>query len=369
MWLRPSFSCVILTAFILSGCASSSHAPRSETGDAATRFAKGLAEIEPILQQATGPTGAVIIVFEPDGSIMHQVSTGQLTVNDPIYVASASKWLAAALLMTLVDEGLLDIDAPASRYAPYLTGAKAGISLRQMFSHTSGMNAGHAVEAAPSDSLQLFARELAELPLDSDPGTTFSYGGVSMQIAGAIMEEAAGQPFQRLFLERLASPLGMEHAYFCHPLNCNVDTFEDVTNPLIGGGLKISAADYGKFLQMIASGGEHNGRRILSGEAIAELSRVATVGLNRGDIPRVSRPDWEYALGQWCYEGEGTNCRVIQSVGAFGAYPWIDKKRGIFGIFLTESLIPEVYDDVVAIRSIIESAYDARLASLENNTN
>lgn len=368
MSLRTYFICVIMTALILSGCATASHAPGPAPGNATTGFPSELAEVELMLQQAAGPTGAVIIVFEPDGSIMYQASTGELTVSEPIYVASASKWVAAALLMKLVDEGMLDLDAPASRYAAYLAGAKAGITLRQMFSHTSGMNSGHAVEAAPTDSLQSFARELAELPLDSDPGTTLSYGGVSMQIAGAIMEEAAGQSFQRLFLERLAAPLGMKDTYFCHPLNCNAGRPEDVTNPLIGGGLKISAADYGKFLQMIASGGEYNGRRLLSGEAIAELSKVVTAGLNRGALPGVSRPDWEYALGQWCYDGEGKNCRVMQSVGAFGAYPWIDKERGIFGIFMTESLIPNVYDDIVSIRTIIEVAYDARQERLEKNT-
>lgn len=257
MSLRPSFACFILTALFLGGCAMAGPAPGSEPGKAAPGASKALAGLGPILRQAAGPTGAVVIVFEPDGAIMHQASTGQLTVNEPVYVASASKWVAAALMMVLVDEGRLDLDAPASQYAAYLTGDKAGITLRQMFSHTSGMNSGHAVEAAPTDSLQSFARELAKLPLDSEPGTTLSYGGVSMQIAGAIMEEAAGQSFQELFLERLAAPLDMKDAYFCHPLNCTAGTAEDVTNPLIGGGLKISAADYGKFLQMIASGGEH----------------------------------------------------------------------------------------------------------------
>lgn len=365
---RLFFPSLVLVAFILSGCATAGNAPEPVLRDAATGSSAERAEIESILQEAAGPTGAVIIVFEPDGSILYEASTGALSVDKPIYVASASKWVAAALLTILVDEGLLDLDAPASRYAPYLTGAKAGITLRQMFSHTSGMNSGHAVEAAPTDSLQSFARELAELPLDSDPGTTLSYGGVSMQIAGAIMEEAAGQSFQELFLERLAAPLGLKDTYFCHPLNCNAGTHEDVTNPLIGGGLKISAADYGKFLQMIASGGEHNGRRILSEEAILELSKVVTVGLNRGDIPGVSRPDWEYGLGHWCNEGEAANCRVMQSVGAFGAYPWIDKQRGIFGVFLTESRIPEVYDDIISIRTILEGAYDARLNRLEQKT-
>lgn len=364
---RLTFTCLAFAALIVSGCATTDNGPMQSLQRPAADLSAALADIEPHLQAAAGATGAAIIIFEPDGSIMYQATTGNLTIDEPIFVASASKWVAAALLMILVNKGLLELDAPASRYAPYLTGDKAGITLRQMFSHTSGMNSGHAVEAVPTGSLQAFARELAALTLESDPGTTLSYGGVSMQIAGAIMEDAAGQSFQKLFLERLAAPLGMKHTYFCHPLNCTVGAPEDVTNPLIGGGLKISASDYGKFLGMIAGRGTHNRRHILSEEALAELSKVVTVGLNRGAMPGVSRPDWEYALGQWCHEGEGGKCSVMHSVGAFGAYPWIDKKRGLFGIVMTESLLPLVFEDIVAIRTTVEEAVDARLTSLERN--
>ncbi|MFN3313113.1 MAG: serine hydrolase domain-containing protein [Hyphomonas sp.] len=357
----------MFAVFILSGCTTTESAPGQSLHRPAADISAALADIEPHLQQAAGETGAAIIIFEPDGSIMYQASTGELSTDEPIFVASASKWVAAALLMVLVDEGLLELDVPASRYAPYLTGNKAGITLRQMFSHTSGMNSGHAVEAIPTGSMQSFARELGELPLESDPGTTMSYGGVSMQIAGAIMEDVAGQSFQSLFLERLAEPLGMKDAFFCHPLECNASTPEAVTNPLIGGGLKISAADYGNFLRMIAGRGTYNGHRIMSEKAVAELSKVVTVGLNRGAMPGVSKPDWEYALGQWCHEGEGEKCSVIQSVGAFGAYPWIDKTRGLFGIVMTDSLLPLVFEDIISIRTSVEDAYDASLTSLERS--
>jgi len=358
---------LVFLALALSACTTIESGPAQGLQSPETSVPADRAGIERHLRRAAGPTGAAIIVFKPDGSIMYQASTGELMIDEPVFVASASKWIAAALLMILVDEGLLELDAPASQYAPYLTGDRAGITLRQMFSHTSGMNSGHAVEEPPTASLQSFARDLAALPLESDPGTTLSYGGVSMQIAGAIMEDVAGQSFQSLFLERLAEPLEMEGAYFCHPLDCNVEKPEAVTNPLVGGGLKISASDYATFLGMIAGGGKHNGRRILSEDAVADLSMVVTSGLNRGSIPGVSAPDWEYALGQWCNEGEGRSCRVLQSVGAFGAYPWIDKERGLFGIFMTESLVPLVFEEIISIRSFIEKAYDADTASQLSN--
>lgn len=359
MRLHQGFATMALFIIGLTGCASSNHATADVGIEQMSKARNGYQVIEPYLERAAGETGAVILVYNADGSILYQASTGPMAVSDPVYVASASKWVVAALLMTLVDDGLLELDAPASQYAPYLTAEHSKITLRQMLSHTSGMNSSNLVDARAGDSLQTFARELAMLPLESDPGTTLSYGGVSMQIAGAIMEDVSGQSFQALFLNRLAGPLEMRGAYFCHPLNCDVENPEDVTNPLVGGGLKISAADFAAFLGMVSEGGVYKGRRILSEEALDELSQVTTVELIRGALPAIAKPDWEYALGQWCHLNEtGEACQILQSVGAFGAYPWIDTRRGIYGMFVTEALIPLVIDDIITMRTLIETTYD-----------
>ncbi|WP_213270562.1 serine hydrolase domain-containing protein [Hyphomonas sp.] len=359
MRLDQGFAAMSLFIAGLTGCASSNHVTSYVAIEHMSTAKDGYQTIEPYLERAAGETGAVMLVYNADGTILYQASAGPMAVSDPVYVASASKWVVAALVMTLVDEGLLELDAPASQYAPYLTAELSRITLRQMLSHTSGMNSSNLVDARANASLQTFARELAILPLESAPGTTLSYGGVSMQIAGAIMEEVSGQSFQALFLDRLAGPLEMQGAYFCHPLNCDVENPEDVTNPLIGGGLKISAEDFGAFLAMISEGGVYKGRRILSEAALDDLSKVTTVGLARGALPAISEADWEYALGQWCHLNEpGEDCGILQSVGAFGAYPWIDTQRGIYGIFVTESLIPLVIDDIIAMRTLIETAYD-----------
>lgn len=159
---------------------------------------------------------------------MFEASTGNLNTDASIHVASASKWVAAALLMTLIDGGLLDLDTPASHYVPYVTGTKAGIILRQMFSYTSDMNSDHAIEAIPSSSLQTFARELGALLSDSEPGTTLSYGGVSMQIGAAIMEDVTGQSFQTLFMNLIAMDISylktiMLHAKAVHGVHTPID--------------------------------------------------------------------------------------------------------------------------------------------------
>ncbi|MCG8538413.1 MAG: beta-lactamase family protein [Clostridia bacterium] len=318
-----------------------------------------LDEIQPILASIRGASGAVLIVKEFDGSVMYESAAGDLSLDDSVPIASATKWVAAAMLMMLVDEGRLDIDAPASAYAPYLVDDKAAITLRQLFSHTSGMSGDHAANTPVTESLQQVARRLAREPLVAEPGASLRYGGVSMQIAGAIMEGAAQKSFQAYFLEQLATPLGMSQSYFCHPRNCNIDDPMDATNPLVGGGMISSASDMIRFLDMIAGGGEVDGVRHLSLESLEEMRRVVTEGLSRDGLPLSAGPGWQYGVGQWRqYVEPGESEGISHSAGAFGAYPWIDWDRSLYGIFLTEARLPAVYPQIEEIRMIVENVHD-----------
>ena len=78
------------------------------------------------------------ITLTQHGQIVFQKAYGNTTVNQPLALASASKWLSAAVLMSVVDEDKLSLDDKISQYLPYFTGEKANITLRQAFSHTAG---------------------------------------------------------------------------------------------------------------------------------------------------------------------------------------------------------------------------------------
>ncbi len=104
-------------------------------------------------------------------------------------VASVSKTLSAVVLMSLVDDGLLDLNDSIGQYLPVFTAYGKGHStIRQCFSHTGGwpdgddyINDGTLTLAESVDSIAM------NIPLAYEPGTAFLYGGISMQIVGRVL--------------------------------------------------------------------------------------------------------------------------------------------------------------------------------------
>ena len=79
------------------------------------------------------------LVLIKDDKVIYRKSFGSHTADKVVPVASASKWLSGALIMTLVDEGKLSLDDTVSKYLPEFGGEKSNITIRHLFSHTSGL--------------------------------------------------------------------------------------------------------------------------------------------------------------------------------------------------------------------------------------
>ena len=83
---------------------------------------------------------AVTLVYK-NGKIIYQKSMGDFDARTQAPVASCSKWLTAALVMTFVDEGKLSLDDYVSKYIPEFTSyGKGYITIRQCLSHTTGIH-------------------------------------------------------------------------------------------------------------------------------------------------------------------------------------------------------------------------------------
>src|SRR4051812_20431526 len=78
-----------------------------------------------------GLPGGVLVAARGD-DVVHRYTTGSMRESTVIPIASASKWLTSATLMTFVDEGRLALDDPVSRFLPAFSGAKAGITVRDL---------------------------------------------------------------------------------------------------------------------------------------------------------------------------------------------------------------------------------------------
>ena len=165
-----------------------------------------------------------------------------MSAHTVIPIASASKWLTAATLMTFVDEGRLALDDPVSRYLPAFTGAKAGITVRELLSHRSGLPSAPC-EGDPGMTLRRCVHDIADGDdPTSAPGTEFHYRGVGFVIAGRIIERLNRSSFEEAFSSRVAQPLGMTHTRFdgvASPHN---------RNPAPAASARSTVDDYARFL-------------------------------------------------------------------------------------------------------------------------
>ena len=118
--------------------------------------------------------GASICVVKND--------SGSYTPDTKVYVASAGKWVAAAVIGAVVDSTSLDWDDPVEKWLPEFKGdAKGKILLRQLLSHTSGVRP-YLPEPRVDNYNHLDSAIIEILPLDTvfTPGSRFQYGGLAM---------------------------------------------------------------------------------------------------------------------------------------------------------------------------------------------
>jgi CubicO group peptidase (beta-lactamase class C family) len=262
-----------------------------------------------------------------------------------VLLVSAAKWISAAAILTLVDEGRLRLDDSVSRFLPYFKGSKRGITLRQLLSHTSGLPDYLPCMFQPTLTLDDCARQIADkAPLGAPPGTAFAYGGAAFTVAGRMAEVAARTSWAELFASHLAKPLGLTHT-----------GYGSITNPLLSEGLAYStASDYATFLQMVLDGGMHDGHRVLSEAMVEEMTRNQTIGTRVQFSPQSDR---SYGLGCWRDVVDSTDrAMLLTSPGAGGFIPWVNRRRGIVGVVAVYDKLEKVWPTAAAVMGVARDA-------------
>ena len=281
-------------------------------------------------------SGCGLLVAKGD-KILIEHYFGNQTPETVAFIASAGKWLAAATILSVVDDGKLSLDDHPSKYLPeFKNDPKDKATLRQMLSHTSGYPPYQPKEN-PVDKYQTLTESVAHivpLPPAYAPGEQFDYGGLAMQVAGRMAEVATGKDWETLFQERIAKPCGMLDAHFT-PVDQGGGH-----SPMLGGGARTTLRDYANFLAMIANDGVFDGKKVLSRNAIQEMQadQVLAAKVKPGEfVERVRGANHAgiYGLGEWREELDAKgNAVLISSPSWAGAYPWIDKTTGVRGFFI-----------------------------------
>jgi len=169
---------------------------------------------------ATGVPGAVAVARGPSARVQAaageaDVATGEpLTAEHRFRTGSVTKIFVAALVLQLVAEGLLELDAEAEPFVE-------GITIRQLLNHTSGLpdfmddpveffepyrrDPAHRWELGRQDELKL----VLERPREFPPGEGWAYHGSNYIVVGLLVEQAAGVPLREALRERVFEPLGL----------------------------------------------------------------------------------------------------------------------------------------------------------------
>jgi CubicO group peptidase (beta-lactamase class C family) len=322
---------------------------------------------------------------------------GRPMTTDAVFrIASQSKAPTSVAIMMLVEEGAIGLNDPVSRFIPSYarttvavrtdTGvavvpARRAVTIRDLLTHTAGISYGmdsivaeryRAANLGPASGYGWYFADKAEpicvtmerlgtLPFVAQPGARFVYGYGS-DILGCVVERASGMPLDAFLEARVFGPLGMRDTRFFLPADQR-DRLATVYAARQGGGLEraaegprgqgsyadgprmsfsggaglvSTASDYGRFLQMLANGGELEGVRLLSPMTVALMtadhvdSLFATDG--RG-----------FGLGFEILEREGA-AGMMGSVGTFGwggAYHssyFVDPRERLVAVLLTQHL-------------------------------
>lgn len=279
-------------------------------------------------------SGSSCLRLEQAGVTEYEAATGSFTLPQVVSIASATKTLSAAVLLSLVDSGLLSLD---DRPAVCEKHIRSVIAARAPKFH-SGRYCPTPPEAPPvgdgTITLRQCAAQLALVPLDYAPGTAFEYGGVSMQVAGAVCEVASGLGWNTLFQQRIATPLQMTATDF--------GAFGSATNPRIAGGARSNLSDFAVFVEMLRAGGTWNGVSVLSAASVATMLTDQTSGL-----PVIATPHPEnapYGIGIWLDRRDSQGRTVLATAaGAFGFTGWVDRERDATGVLVVLNHYPNMH--------------------------
>lgn len=270
----------------------------------------------------------LMVVADNGHTFTHSI--GSSTPSTTYRSASTSKWVTAVVILDLVDVGLLSLQDHPQDFIDFWpdSGNLAAITLRDLLSFTSGLNNEPLCINRPLVSLESCVADIAaENGGAPAPGQQFYYNAAHMQVAGLMAMEASG-----------AESWGQVFAAFQAATGLFPNGVYDLPsqqNPRLAGGMHWRAEEYLELLAAIYR------RTVLTPELIATMATDHTGTAEIVQSPAPSGLPWRYGLGQWieCEASDPCPEQRFSSPGAYGAYPFIDRQHGYFGLLAREGAL------------------------------
>lgn len=375
----------VLSGMILAigGCADGSDTP-TESGVDFAAFDEALSSF----LAEEGLAGATSVVVHRDHGIMHVRGYGEFAQDRIALVASSSKVLSAGILMSLVDDALLDPDLPVSEYLGDWGEHKTDVTTSQLLSNSSGLPGllddplygPYLCQFLDGGSLKACAEAIYtadDAGERSPPDTAFRYGGGQWQLAGGIAEVVSGMRWDELVDRTYVVPCGLEATgYGNHFMRATVEGGGDVDagfdypsffdgdpsnldateNPSVEGGAYTTAEDYGRILLMHLRGGECDGTQVLSTASVERMQRDRIGEVYGGTTIDPSLPG--YGFGWWL---DRDNPGIVADGGAYGSMPWLDLARGYGAMIILEGEATQGPLARIATKPALDAIFDELL--------
>ncbi len=362
------------------------------------------AAIDTVLRQATEQgriAGVVAMAANADGTI-YQGAFGRrglasdtaMTPDTVFWIHSMTKAITATACMQLVEQGLLDLDAPAATVMPALAAprvlegfdakgepmlrpARGTVTLRNLLTHTSGFvydtwnaNQNAYLRKTGQPRLGSFTDPDGVLPLAFDPGSAWQYG-IGIDWAGKMLEAVTGTELNSYMQAHIFAPLGMHDTGYLltdrvrgrlagsHErkpdgtlVSAPFDAPQEPGQFNGGGGLYGTAADYMRFLAMLLHGGTLDGARILAPETVAMMGQnhigdvlvadlTAALPAMSNDVALFPGMAKKWGLSFLINTADvpgGRRAGSLAWAGLRNTYFWLDPTSRIAGVLMTQSL-------------------------------
>lgn len=316
-------------ALMLQGCGSSEPSVDSSATLPSCSQAALANELTRQLSALSSTVDFSLSLLHRDGSRFYY-SRGSVNAQTEFESASTSKWVSAAVILQLVDAGVMQLsDAPQQYIAGWpstSTDPRSQIQLRHLLNFTSGLTEEpFCINVANADFAQC-VNKIAEANQNTGkfPGKEFFYASTHLQVAGMMAINASGsRDWSDVFNKFKLQTNLFSHSRYDLP---------SAANPRLAGGMHWQSEDYLEFLRSYQRG------TLLSSplklQAMADQLQNVTIGYSPAKA--ALNQDWHYGFGLWleCPSASFScnNIRYYSSPGAFGAYPFIFENAGMVGL-------------------------------------
>jgi CubicO group peptidase (beta-lactamase class C family) len=344
-----------------------------------------------------GKIAGVVTWIARHGKVVHEDAYGladigakrPMTKDSYFYVYSMTKPVTSVALLMLYEEGRFQLSDPVAKYLPELanlklyTGDAGGRMLlkdpsrqptiEDVFRHTAGFLYGPAgmrvIDKAYREANVLggtladLTKRLGTLPLAYEPGTQWVYS-VSHDVQARLVEVISGVPFDEFVRKRILGSLGLKHMFFGRP-DATKDQFAVIygvdpagkltpsgaldapgaASRVLGGfSISATAADYGRFAQMLVNSGELDGVRLLSRKTVDLMdSNHLPEGVARGAAGGGTVRGEGYGLGvrvvtNPAQAGNLTSAGTFGWSGAAGTHFFVDRSEDLVAVFMIQKM-------------------------------